>query len=764
MLALRGTVVFPGASVRLRVGRRRSLAALEAAAAGDGRVVLVAQRRAETEAPSLDDLHPVGVIAAVRPGPELEGGKVRLIIADGLARCRLCAPAREEPFLAARVESLAGASAEVSSSLAGEVRTLFLSGPHREERTALLSVFPEAADVGFLIASQLDLSPDDAQALLSEPDAGNRYRMLLPVLRAEEQIARVGRDLWKQAVARAAGGRERHLRERKAAIERELGELSGRGADLQELRERVAAAGLSEEARAEAERELARMERTAPGQPEYGVAEDYLEWLTSLPWRRTETAEPDLRRARRILDRDHHDRDEVKERVLEYLSVRRLRRGRQGALLCLVGPPGVGKTSMGRSIAEATGRRFYRVALGGLRDEAEVRGHRRTYLGAHPGAILRAMRRVGVSNPVIMLDEVDKLGEGPMGDPAGALLEVLDPEQNAAFVDRYLAVGFDLSDVLFIGTANTALTIPGPLLDRLEVIELPGYTTEEKAVIARGYLVPRQVEETGLDPAGVAFDDEAVELLITHYTREAGVRELERQIAAVCRKLVRRGEGRASCPARVRRRLVADLLGPPPYLAEDWDRACRPGVCATLAVGDGGAELMFIEVLRVDGSGRLAVTGRVGAVLRESASLALGYWKARGERFGLAGDRFAQGDFHVHLPGGSAPKDGPAAGLPLALAFASRLFDRSLPPGLAALGEITLHGRVLPVGRIGERLAGARRAGISHVLLPERNRVEVESCRDRRPPEGLEITYVSSVEEALETALAVVPQGRPAPA
>ncbi|MHC5034539.1 MAG: S16 family serine protease, partial [Planctomycetota bacterium] len=430
--------------------------------------------------------------------------------------------------------------------------------------------------------------------------------------------------------------------------------------------------------------------------------------------------------------------------------------GREGALLCFVGAPGVGKTSMGRSIAEATGRKFYRVALGGIRDEAEIRGHRRTYLGALPGCIIRALRRVGVNNPVLMLDEIDKLGGGLRGDPGGALLEVLDPEHNAAFVDNYIAAPFDLSRIMFIGTANTADTIPPVLLDRLEVIYLSGYTTEEKIAIARQYLVPKRLEAAGMGGDWLEFGEDAIELLVERYTREAGVRNLERQIASVCRKLAREYMGGHSRYRLVDKQRVLDLLGPPSYHAERTERADRPGVCATLSVSPLGAGLLLVEVLRVDGSGKLIVTGRIGEVMRESASLAFSFWQAHAGTFGLAEGLFRDSDFHVHLPGGQMPREGTSAGLAMALALGSVLSETCLPEGMAALGEITLHGHVLPVDRLPERLAAAQRAGIGHVLLSERNRADVEGARDLTLGPSLKITYVSEVEEAVQALLPVL--------
>ena len=757
LLALRNLVMFPGVVTPLRVGRPRSLAALERATGGDGRLVLLTQRHAEVEDPGPEDLYDVGVISEVRASPEGERGAVRVVIAIGLERCRILEWTARDPCLEARVERLSGPPGDVPPDLLRQVKRLFTSGPHRQERHLLLDLLPESAELDAVIAFHVDLPVESKQALLAEPSAENRYRMLVPVLEAESRIAREGERIWNRSVGDVSDAeREQYLRDRMADVRRELSELSGESTEVEDLRRRVREAELPDEARIEAERELTRMGRMAPGQPERNVAEDYLDWLLGMPWHRSAEAAMDLPAARRVLDRDHYDRAEVKERVLEYLSVRKLSPGRQGALVCFVGAPGVGKTSMGRSIAEATGRPFYRVALGGVRDEAEIRGHRRTYLGARPGCIIRALRTIGVNNPVIMLDELDKLAAGPMGDPAGALLEVLDPEQNVAFVDAYLAVAFDLSNVMFVATANTSDTIPPALLDRLEVIELPGYTTGEKVAIAARYLVPKQVEAAGLEPGSVALSDEALELLVERYTREAGVRNLERQIASLCRKLAREQEAGRAFDARLDAERVQALLGPPLYFAAHVEKADRTGLCPTLAVGGSGGELLYVEVSCVDGSGRLLVTGRAGQALTESASLALSFWKSRARDYGLDPDLLDKGDVHVHFPGAATPKEGASAGLPIALALVSRLSGEPLPAGMAAVGEITLHGRVLPVDHVPERLAAAARSGIVRVLLPAGNRAAVEAARERALPEGLELAYVSSVEEALRHALAGV--------
>jgi ATP-dependent Lon protease len=754
LVALRNMVLFPGVVTGLRIGRPRSVAALQKAVEGDRRLVVVAQRRVETEHPGPADLYEVGVCCAVQGEPEVAPNGIRTANVVGVQRCRIVRFAFQQPYLAVETEPLLDVESDVDHALRRRVETLFGASDEGRALLMMLRSMREPPPLDFAIAYVLDLPLTDKQRLLAEPDATNRYRMLIPVLEVEGRIAEAGARIRREVEQSfTEEDRARYLRQREQDVKRELQELTGEKVETDELRRRIAEAGLPPEALQEAERELARLDHMPPGTPEQGVATDFLEWLCDLPWQKSTEAAMDLARAREVLDRDHYDRVEVKDRILEYLSVRKLKPEREGALLCFVGAPGVGKTSMGRSIADATGRRFHRVSLGGVRDEAEIRGHRRTYIGALPGRIIRAMRTVGVNNPVMLLDEVDKLRVGFEGDPAAALLEVLDSEHNDAFVDNYISVPFDLSRVMFICTANTMDTIPEALLDRLEVIELPGYTTEEKVAIARGYLVPKQVRASGLENGMVEFGDDALELLVERYTREAGVRNLERQIASVCRKLVREQGGSAGVYQPVDAERVVDLLGPPEFDSERIEREPKPGLCPTLVVSGSGAQMMLVEVLRVEGSGKLLVTGRVGEVLRESATLAFTFWKAHAAEYGLDGGKLVSWDLHVHFPAAAQPKEGTSAGLPIALALGSLLAGRALPEDTAAMGEITLRGRVLPVERMVERLAAAGRAGIRRVVVPERNRRDVQAVREPAVLAALEVSYVGSIEEAFDLAL-----------
>ncbi len=763
VVALRNMVMFPGVVSGLRVGRPRSVAALERAMEGDGRLALFAQREAEVEEPDPSELYEVGVIAHVQAARPADAEGVHNVVAAALTRCRALDYTRQAPYLEVRTECVPDADEEVPEALRRQVATLYAATQEGRGRSMLLDALAESAEMDHMIAFQLDMPVAEKQELLAEPSPLSRYRTLVPVLQVSGELARTGERFWRSSQEEVTDTqREQYLRERKEEVERQLAELGGEGAELAGLRKRLDEADLPEEARREAERELANMARMPSGMPGYAVAEDFVDWLLALPWHESTAAVVDLKRAREVLERDHYDRREVKERILEYLSVRKLNPEQEGAVLCFVGAPGVGKTSMGRAIADATGRRFYRVALGGIRDEAEIRGHRRTYLGALPGCIIRALRRVGVNNPVLMLDEIDKLAGGLRGDPAGALLEVLDPDQNDSFVDNYVSVPFDLSRIMFIGTANTVRTISPILLDRLEVLELPGYTTAEKVAIASRYLVPKQVEAAGLEPQRIEFEPAALELLAERYTREAGVRNLERQVASICRKLAREHMGGKCCYRHVDVARVEDLLGPPRYFDQRSEKLGRAGVCPTLAVSAAGAGLLLVEVLRVAGKGKLTVTGRVGEVMGESASLAFSFWKGRAAAFGLDGDAFAGSDFHVHFPGGERPREGTMAGLAIALALASALAQKALPDRLAALGEITLHGRALPVDRVAERLAAAERTGIDHVILPERNRPDVEGAADLELPPSVKLSYISSIAEAVAIALPGIPAPAPA--
>ncbi|HLU24308.1 MAG TPA: endopeptidase La [Longimicrobiales bacterium] len=622
----------------------------------------------------------------------------------------------------------------------------------------LLQEIGSAGQLADVIGANLNLEVERKQALLEEPSVARRLDVIAGLLGKERQALEYGQELegkLKSELEKAQ--RELWLREQLRVIQEELGE--GEQGDVAELRRRLESAGLPESAREHAERELRRLERTMPQAPEYHVIRTYVEWLASLPWSAESPEEIDLERAREILDRDHYDLDEVKERIIEHLAVRKLNPEQRGPILCFVGPPGVGKTSLGRSIAEALGRKFVRASLGGVRDEAEIRGHRRTYVGALPGRIIRGLRDAGVRNPVFMLDEIDKIGQDFRGDPSAALLEALDPAQNHGFSDHYLEVSFDLSRVMFIATANSLATVPPALRDRLEVLELAGYTSQEKFEIGQRYLIPRQVEAAGLSPERVCITDAALRRLIAEYTREAGVRELERQIARIMRKVaLRLVEDEGTGWVRVSWRNLPDYAGKRRYESEVAGRADEIGTAIALAYTPMGGEILFVEAVRMPGQGKIHLTGHLGGVMKESARTALSYVRANAARLGVPDDTFQGVDVHVHVPAGATPKDGPSAGVALVVALASLFTGRSVRHDVAMTGEVTLRGHVLPVGGIKEKLVAASQAGIRTVLVPRRNEADLEDL----PPEvagTMEFILMDDVADAIGRALVSDPAG-----
>jgi ATP-dependent Lon protease len=763
ILPVRDAVVFPGMNVPLSVGRPRSLAALEEA--GDGGFLVVAtQKSPETEEPGLEDLHPIACILRIVRVVDARG-QARQALVMGLARTRL-APAAAGPknALRGRIEPLAESvepSAEADAARARVVelahRVIDLRDDYPDEWKSLVAQIPSPGLLADLIASNVGLATDERVALLNEPDPVRRLWRVASALEREVTIAETQRALRAEQGPEEADPkhRERLLRKRMREIQKELGEDEGGAREADELAERLEAAELPDDARAHADRELRRFRALPQHAPDRHLLRTYLEWIADLPWSSETADQLELPHARQVLDEDHHDLEKVKDRILEYLAVRKLAPEAKAPILCFVGPPGVGKTSLGRSIARALGRKFARASLGGVRDEAEIRGHRRTYVGAMPGRILQSLRRAGSRNPVFLLDEVDKLGADFRGDPSSALLEVLDPEQNATFSDHYLEVPFDLSRVLFIATANTLATIPPALLDRMEVIELPGYTDRDKLVIARGHLIPKQLESHGLEPEQVVVADAAVERVVHEYTREAGVRSLDRHIASLMRKVAARIAGDpGAAPLALDAEFVGEALGAPPHLPETAERTEVPGVVVGLAATAHGGDILFIEATANPGGKgvRLRLTGQLGDVMRESAEAALSWVRANAERFALTVPALTAGEIHLHVPAGAVPKDGPSAGVALATAIVSALSGRRARGEVAMTGEISLRGRVLPVGGIKQKVMAAARAGVRRVLLPRRNAkdlVEVPAeVRDQ-----LDIVLVDSIEEALDLAL-----------
>ena len=766
VLPVRNVVVFPGVTAPLIVGRPRSLAALESA--GQGGLLLVAtQRDPSTDDPRPEDLQPLGCIARLARVVGARGDERHAIVV-GVARARFGPALAVEPALRVRVEPVEEPAETTPELAAAHRRAIELAHAVIDAREdlpdewkAFVSGLPSPGLLADLIASTLPLPLEERVALLAELDPARRLERIAGHLERELTIARAQQALREESGAEEIDPRrrERVLRRRIREIQAELGEADAGLREADELREKIEAAGLPEEAQAQAERELRRLSALPQHAPDRHLIRTYLDWLVELPWSVATDDHLELAEARRILDADHHDLEKVKERILEFLAVRKLAPDAKAPILCFVGPPGVGKTSLGRSIARAMGRKFTRASLGGVRDEAEIRGHRRTYVGAMPGRILQSLRRAGSRNPVFLLDEVDKLGTDFRGDPSSALLEVLDPEQNYTFSDHYVEVPFDLSRVLFIATANTLSTVPAALLDRMEVIELPGYTDADKRIIARRFLLPKQLEAHGLDAGQVTVDDDALDVIVHEYTREAGVRNLDRYVANLMRKAARRiAEGRArpgnGGAIAIEPDFVRGALGPPPHLPETAERTTIPGVVVGLAATAHGGDILFIEATPlVGGEGvRLRLTGQLGEVMKESAETALSWVRANAER--LVGDPPAlrNGEIHLHVPAGAVPKDGPSAGVAMVAALVSALSGRRARGDVAMTGEISLRGRVLPIGGVKDKVLAASRAGIATVVLPRRNEKDLVDV-PREVREKLEIRLADTIDDVLEAAL-----------
>ncbi len=752
------TVLFPHMIMPLMIHEPGLLKLIDDTLSSDRMVAIVAVKEPHSERKELFD---IGTAAVVLKATRIEPDQIRVVV-QGVSRIEVLEITAQEPYLRARVQVLEDYLApdlEIEA-LVSNIRILFskvmeyspqLPG---ELKTLVLNI-DEPGTLADMVISHLNVSHQEKQDILETLDVRERLHKILKALTRQVEILELGQKIQAEVRDRMEKAqREYFLREQLKVIRKELGETEGIEAEIEELRQRIEEKKLPDYVREEALKELKRLSRIHPTSAEYTVIRNYLDWLLELPWLESTEDRLDLKKAREILDRDHYDLEKVKKRILEHLAVLKLNPDMKGPILCFVGPPGVGKTSLGRSIAEALGRKFLRISLGGVRDEAEIRGHRRTYVGAMPGRIIQGLRRVGVNNPVFMLDEIDKLGADFRGDPAAALLEVLDPEQNQNFSDHYLEIPFDLSRVMFIATANVLDTIPAPLLDRMEVIEIPGYTEEDKLKIAKYYLVPRQLEAHGLTKKQLRFTDRALAKIISFYTREAGVRNLEREIGAVCRAVAREvAEGRKD-PVVVRVKDVERYLGPPKYLPEVADRVKVPGVAIGLAWTPVGGEILFIEATKMKGTGRLILTGKLGEVMRESAEAALSYLRSRSRDLGVDEDIFQKVDVHIHVPSGAVPKDGPSAGITILTALVSLFTGRTVRHDVAMTGEITLRGLVLPVGGIKEKVLAAKRAGIKEVILPKRNEKDLLDV-PKEAREKLTFHLVSRVEEALPIVFGV---------
>ncbi|HET9589273.1 MAG TPA: endopeptidase La [Anaerolineales bacterium] len=777
ILPLRGVVVYPHTAVPLTVGQPRSIKLVDDVVAGDKLVGLVASRNPELETPGPNDLYRIGTIAIIHRLLRAPDGTVRLLV-QGVDRFRCGEFVEEEPYLKARVE-LAPEKVEEGleiDALARNARDQFqqitqLIPSFPEELAGSITAVEEPLQTAYTIANFQRMDLKDAQEILELDSVAEKLKKLVGLLVREAEVLQLGQKIQNEARGEIEKvQREYFLREQMKAIQRELGEKDEQGAEAEEFRKKIEEANMPEEAEKQARHELERLARLPTAAAEYGVIRTYLDWLVSLPWSKSTQDNLEIPHARQILDKDHYGLQDVKERILEFLAIRKLRldrkdearqpsddfirREREGVILCFVGPPGVGKTSLGQSIARAMGRKFVRASLGGIRDEAEIRGHRRTYIGSMPGRILQALRRIESKNPVFMLDEIDKLTFDFHGDPASALLEVLDPEQNTEFRDNYLEVAFDLSQVFFITTANTLETIPGPLRDRMEIIFLSGYTESEKIAIAKGYLIPRQIRENSLRENEIQFTDESLQKIIREYTREAGVRNLERKIGAVCRKVATRiAEGRTE-EVTITPKLVEEYLDHPIFQgSEELNlRTSIPGVVPGLAWTPYGGDVLFIEATGMPGGKGFQVTGSIGNVMNESARAALSFVRSRAKNLGLNEEFFSKSDIHLHIPAGAQPKDGPSAGVAMATALVSLVSGRKVKPRVGMTGEITLRGQVLPIGGVKEKVLAAHRNGLRTVILPKRNEQDLDDI-PAEIKKSMKFIFVETVDDVLESAL-----------
>jgi len=771
VLPLRDTVLFPNSFMPLAVARESSVALIDSAIAGDRQVGVFTQRSAADEEPGQDGLFPTGTLAHIHRMFKLPDGSLRLVV-QGMTRLSLDHVTQTTPFLRGAVHEVADVLSDPESvetdALVRNIRAnlqkiVELSPVLSEDVTSVVANITEPGRLTDFIASSLStVSTAVKQELLETADVRTRMELLNRVLTKELEVLEVGSKIQSQVESEVGKNqREYLLREQMKAIQRELGEGDDQAREVDEIAKAIEAAGMPEAVKKEARRELDRLSKMPPAAAEYTVARTYIDWLVSVPWEAHSADVIDLPQTKAILDADHSGIEQIKDRILEYLAVRKLKPDVKGPILCFVGPPGVGKTSLARSIANAIGRKFVRVSLGGMRDEAEIRGHRRTYIGALPGQIIQGLRRAGVRNPVFILDEIDKLGSDFRGDPASALLEVLDPEQNNAFRDHYLDVPFNLSEVLFITTANVLDTIPPPLRDRMEVIELAGYTEREKLAIAKDHLVARQVANHGLDPAAITFHDSALVAIVRGYTREAGVRNLERELGSVCRKIARRRAEGDLAPVTVTADLVETLLGAPRHLDEALaDRTRDPGVAIGLAWTPVGGDVLLIEASRMAGGSSLTLTGSLGDVMKESARIALSWLRAHASTYDIDPQFYKDSEIHLHVPSGAIPKDGPSAGVTMVVAMASALSGRPVRGDVAMTGEVTLSGRVLPVGGIKEKVLAARRYGIHRVIVPKQNETNVQEDLSDEIRRGLTVHFVTEVDEVL--ALALTPALKPA--
>lgn len=781
ILPLKNTVVYPiPILLPLIVGQPRSIKLVDDAVLGNRVIGLVTLKDASIEEPGPDDVYRVGSAAIIARFAKAPDSTIRLFV-QGIERIKIVEFTQTEPYMMARVQvspDTVEEGVEVQALMRNTIelfRRMASLMPYIPEELIMATLSVEdPRQLAYLVASYVRMDMTDAQAILEADSVTTKLQKLNVVLNKELEVLELGKKIQDQAQSEMQKiQREYYLREQLKAIKKELGEEDEQQAEINELAAKIEKAGMPPEAEKEARRELDRLSKMPPAAAEYSVIKTYLDWLVSMPWQVATEDNLDIERARQVLDEDHYDLEKIKERILEYLAVRKLRqerkkaqgeeateepvdyirREREGVILCFVGPPGTGKTSLGQSIARALGRKFTRMSLGGMRDEAEIRGHRRTYIGAMPGRIIQAIKRVGTKNPVFMLDEVDKIGTDWRGDPSSALLEVLDPEQNREFRDHYLDVPFDLSQVMFITTANLLDPIPAPLKDRMEILQLSGYTEEEKVKIARGYLIPRQLRENALTKDEIEFTDEALQRIIRDYTREAGLRNLEREIGSICRKVATQiAAGKITERKVITPEVAAEMLGKPRYFFEAAERTMIPGVATGVAWTVTGGDIIFVEATRMPGSKGFLITGQLGDVMKESAQAALSYVRSKAKELGIPDDIFAKSDIHIHIPAAAIPKDGPSAGVTMATALISLLTGRPVNPKVGMTGEITLRGQVLPIGGVKEKVLAARRAGLDTVILPRRNEPDLEEV-PKEVRKEMKFVLVDTVDEVLEAAL-----------
>jgi len=761
LLPTRDVVIFPYMIMPLLIGRDISAKAVDEALSKDRLIFVTAQKDPNIEIPQPQDLHETGTVCMIMRMVKLPDGKVKIIV-QGLTRAKIKRFLQLSPFIKVEVEPIQEPQiTEIPLEVEAYIRAVkenlekaaSLGKPIPPEVIAIANTLDDPGKLADLVAANIGLKPQEAQEILETTDPVERLKKTATILLKEIELLELQQKIQTEAKEELNRlQREYFLREQLKAIQKELGEKDERQEEIEEFMKKIEKARMPKEVRKEAERQLKRLARMHPDSAEAAVVRTYLEWLVELPWRKSTRDRIDIQKAKEILDQDHYDLEKVKERILEFLSVLKLKKKVKGATLCFVGPPGVGKTSLGKSIAKAMGRKFVRVSLGGVRDEAEIRGHRRTYVGALPGKIIQGIRQAGVNNPVFMLDEIDKLGADFRGDPASALLEVLDPEQNSQFVDHYLGVPFDLSKVLFICTANIIDTIPPALLDRMEVIEIPGYTEEDKIEIAKRYLIPRQLKETGLKEDEVTFTEKAIAFIIRHYTKEAGLRNLERQINAILRKIARRKAEGEDKRFRITAKTVEKFLGPPKYIPEEEKPdENEVGVAIGLAWTPVGGEVMIVEATVMKGKGKLTLTGQLGSVMKESAMAAVSYIRSRAKELNIDEDFYNKNDIHIHVPAGAIPKDGPSAGITMATALISALTGIPARKDVAMTGEITLRGRVLPVGGLREKILAARRAGIKNVIIPHKNAKDLKEL-PRYAKRDMNFFPVKNMDEVIEIA------------